>query len=129
MSISNITPNCSSNAKYKKFHLITRAHDGIPATSPYLAGGSRPSAVDIDLGHEHELTHLQIWHYYGDSRTYYGTKTQVSVDKVNWITVFDSEVSGRYVETSAGHTINLGEFSNMSMTAGGEYHSTAFYEI
>lgn len=121
-------PNCQANAKYKKFHVITRG-GGTPSSIPYLEANGGRCNVTIDLGHEHELTSIQVWHYYGDGRTYFGTKTEVSTDKSNWTTVFDSAVSGRYAETSAGRTIDLGEFANMSITAGGEYHSTAFYEI
>lgn len=129
MGISKGAPNCSENTRYPKFHEITYTTGQTPASYPYLQGGSRPSAVQIDLGYVHELTSIQVWHYYADARTYFGTKVQVSTDLVNWTTVFDSEVSGRYAETSAGKTINLGEFTSMSMTSGGEYHSNRFYEI
>ncbi len=45
-----------------------------------------------------------MWHYAGDGRTYHNTKTQVSDDGATWYTVFDSAVSGEYVETAAGKT-------------------------
>ena len=121
-------PNCQANAHYKKFHVITRG-GGTPSSIPYLEANGGRCNVTIDLGYEHELTSIQVWHYYADGRTYFGTKTEVSTDKSNWTTVFDSAVSGRYAETSAGSTINLGGYSNMSMTSGGEYHSNQFYEI
>ncbi|MDT4867499.1 hypothetical protein FQZ97_1024130 [compost metagenome] len=47
---------------------------------------------------------VKVWHYYADGRTYYATKTEVSVDGTNWNTIFDSATSGTYPETSAGKT-------------------------
>lgn len=70
-------------------------------------GGGGSDYVSIDLGDLYELDFLKIWHYYADSRTYHGTKTQVSADGVTWVTVFDSTVSGEYAETAQGHEIIL----------------------
>lgn len=58
----------------------------------------------VDLGQKYELDRIQVWHYYGDGRTYYNTKTEVSPDGVNWYTIFDSDVDGEYSESSAGKT-------------------------
>jgi hypothetical protein len=67
--------------------------------------------VTVDLGVVYDdIDYIHIWHYYADGRKYHNTKTEVSEDGVNWITVFDSAVSGEYTETPEGHVIpiNLG---------------------
>lgn len=63
--------------------------------------------MTVDLGTTYEIDSIKVWHYYGDGRTYYKTKTEVSLDGVNWETVFDSQISGEYPETSAGNEIKL----------------------
>lgn len=81
----------------------------------YASGGKY---VQIDLGAIYEdIDCLKIWHYYSDSRTYHGTKTQISIDGVNWTTVFDSAVSGEYKESKYGHTIKLNDNSIHTMLA------------
>ena len=78
-------------------------------TGSYASGGST-TYVQIDLGAIYEdIDCLKIWHYYSDSRTYHNSKTQISTDGTNWITVFDSSVSGEYKETEYGHTIKLND--------------------
>ncbi len=78
--------------------------DGNTATDPYYGDDYGLKPASVDLGQVYSINMLKIWHYYADSRTYYGTKTEVSVDNVNWITVFDSAKSGTYPESSAGKT-------------------------
>ena len=59
--------------------------------------------IQIDLGSiNYDIDNIHIWHYYQDGRTYYGTKTEISEDGVNWVTIFDSAVSGIYAETAEG---------------------------
>lgn len=81
--------------------------DGSTATSPYWSLGSGERWVQVDLGSIYNIDRLKIFHYYGDGRTYYKTKTQVSTDGIKWVTVFDSDIHGTYKETSAGHEIIL----------------------
>lgn len=80
--------------------------DGSNTTYGYETSGDGVlKYVQIDLGAiKTDITNLFILHYYLDGRTFHGTKTQVSSDGVNWTTIFDSAVSGEYVETSAGKT-------------------------
>ena len=70
------------------------------ATSP--DGGLR--SVKIDLGQVYyDIDYIQVWHYWlVENRVYYGTKTEISEDGVTWKTIFDSEISGTYVETEGG---------------------------
>lgn len=65
----------------------------------------RQNYIQIDLGATYFIQKLIIHHYYSDNRTYFGTKTEVSEDGINWITLFDSAISGTYVETAQGHVV------------------------
>lgn len=77
--------------------------DGNTASSPYWGFGPGGSYyITIDLGAAYEIDLLKVWHYYADSRAYYGTKTEISLDGTNWETVYDSQISGTYIETSTG---------------------------
>ena len=68
--------------------------------------------VQIDLGSTYNnIDEIKIWHYYTGSWKYNKTKTQVSSDGTNWITLFDSEVSGEYKETQYGHSIKVNDSS------------------
>ena len=120
--------NNSSNANYNKGHAITKGNPSPYTTYAYFLATNGMGYIDIDLGQVFELEKIQVWHYWGDGRTYYKTKTQISEDRANWKTVFDSDVSGRYAETSAGLTITFNE-TNMSITNAGIYKTNALYEI
>lgn len=83
--------------------------DGDTNTNNYVSvydpnGGVTPCSVQIDLGAVYSINSITRWHYYGDGRTFIQDKVEVSVDGVTWVTIFDSEVNGRYAETSAGKT-------------------------
>lgn len=77
----------------------TREHDGLARSTD-----GQPVWCQVDLGAVYIIGTIKVWHYYDDGRTYHQTKTQVSEDGVNWVTVFDSAVSGEYQETPAGKT-------------------------
>lgn len=89
----------------------TRITDGITTSggSDYASGtDSTNQYIQIDLGQVYEdLDYIQVWHYWSDGRTYNGTKTQVSEDGTNWVTLFDSAISGKYKETSSGFVIPI----------------------
>lgn len=61
--------------------------------------------VKIDLGQVFDVQSVKLWHYYTDGRKYHKTRTQVSVDGINWTDIFNSEIEGEYFETAAGKTI------------------------
>lgn len=87
-----------------------RLTDGSIALTPYLlitSGGSIARYVTVDLGEAMDVSQIIVWHYYGGTRSYYDTKTEVSADGVHWMTVFDSAVSGIYQETVAGNIIDI----------------------
>jgi hypothetical protein len=93
-------------------NLINSTHltDGQLNTFAYVVGTSPASEnyVKIDLGQiYYDIDYIQIWHYHLDDITYYGTKTEISTDGVNWTPVFDSAKSGTYKETAAGNIISF----------------------
>jgi hypothetical protein len=55
---------------------------------------------------------VKIWHYYGDSRIFNKTKTEVSLDGINWYVLFDSDIEGTYTESSYGQTYELRNIIN-----------------
>lgn len=66
--------------------------------------------VTIDLGGIYDIDRIRIRRYFpsGNSTTQYNeTKTEVSVNGQDWITVFDCTVEGKYYETSEGKIIKL----------------------
>lgn len=66
--------------------------------------------VTIDLGNVYDIDKIKIRRYFpsGNSTTqYHETKTEVSVNCQDWITVFDCNVNGKYYETSEGKIIKL----------------------
>ena len=90
--------------------------DGNTNTNPYVSG---KTYMEVDLGSVFLLDNVHIWHYYGDGRTYYGTKTEVSVDGQNWITIFDNEVDGLYPETPSGKVHRVRSPSKFSVNYSG----------
>lgn len=61
----------------------------------------------VDMGVPYDVDTVTVWHYYADGRTYNATKTEVSLDGVNWTTIFDSATSGTYAEVSTGHAMTF----------------------
>lgn len=80
--------------------------DGTVSTYGYEASGNGVAKqLTVDLGAVYnDIDSINIVHYYADARTFHGTKTEISTDNVTWTTLYDSAVSGEYVETSAGKT-------------------------
>ena len=121
----------TSNSLAKPFHFIVRG-DGSVKTSaiPYIKVGdnTKKEYITVDLGIVYDINKIIIWHYWTDSRIYNETKTEISVDGINWTTVFDSSIEGTYTETSNGHTILLSR-ENLSLYKIGEIQSNTLYEI
>jgi hypothetical protein len=68
---------------------------------------STPAYVQIDLGQVYnDIEEIKVWHY-PDGRIFIKTKTEVSEDGINWITIFDTDVSGTYAETMEGLSIAI----------------------
>ena len=75
--------------------------DGIITTSPYINVVSGVHWVILDLGEEYDLSSIRIWHYYGDSRSYYDTETRVAGNDETYRVIDDLE----YMETEDGRII------------------------
>lgn len=101
-SITN-SANISVEAATPNTKLIT---DGDISTANFVgftpSNNGQPGYVQVDLGSVKDVAKVIVWHYYGDARTYENTKTEISEDGVNWVTIFDSAVSGKYMETASG---------------------------
>ncbi|MBP3951122.1 phage tail spike protein [Bacillus suaedae] len=92
--------------------------DGNINTNYYYNGPTGHAWVRVDLGAVYEdIDYIQVWHYYGDSRTYYKTRLEVSEDGTNWYPLFDSSLTGTYKETSKGLTIMVNPKIMNSITA------------
>jgi len=96
---SNGTFNASypaANATDNNINTYAQINGTTPATSNYIR---------IDLGQVYnDIDYIQIWHDYADGRTFYGTKTEISVDGATWTTIYDSATMGTYEETIGGKT-------------------------
>lgn len=86
---------------------LVRVTDGnIDSANYYGAEDGKLCNVQINLGAVYEdIDYIQVYHYSLDGRTYNATKTEVSEDGTNWVTLFDSAVSGKYKETADGFTV------------------------
>lgn len=85
---------------------LTRITDNDLNSANHASVGSGLQWVQIDLGSVfQDIDRIQVWHFYSDSRSYFNTKTEVSENGVDWITLFDSSVTGTYSETVAGNTV------------------------
>lgn len=62
--------------------------------------------AQIDLGALYEIKTVKVWHGYSVvlMDTFTETKTEVSEDGVTWTVLFDSTISGVYLETLEGKT-------------------------
>jgi len=74
---------------------------------------SREWRIMVDLWKEYQISEVNILHYFSDWRTYNNTKTEVSVDGINWTVLFDSAVSWTYVESKdwSGRTYKVPSIS------------------
>lgn len=77
--------------------------NGDISSNSYFGNGPGLSYAIIDLGELTRIDRIDIWHYYQDGRRF-NNKVEVSADGVNWVTVFDSAISGTYAESSSGKT-------------------------
>lgn len=81
--------------------------DGVITATPYYTIGAGLQSITVDMGASYGVSKITLWHYFADNRIFNNTKTEVSADGVNWTTVYDSSISGTYVETADGKTITF----------------------
>lgn len=73
--------------------------DGTPE---YYVSQTNKSCLELDLGSiRYDIDSIKIWHYYMDKRIY-NHQLQVSKDGTTWVTLYDSKISGGYIESDAG---------------------------
>jgi YVTN family beta-propeller protein len=75
-------------------------NDDILSTGNYVTLPSGNQYIEIDLGKKYMIGKVVPIHKYDADRVYQETKTQVSEDGINWVTVYDSAISGTYNEKS-----------------------------
>ena len=83
----------------------------IPLNEQYIELNGH-HCLQIDLGEVcYNIDSIRIWHYYLNE-TRYNHKLEVSSDGETWIILYDSDVSGSYVETEIG---KIYHFSNSAI--------------
>lgn len=60
------------------------------------------ASVTVDLGQIVKVKSVNILRRYDNNQQFNNTKTEVSLDGANWITLYDSSINGVYTETSSG---------------------------
>jgi len=101
-----VTANFTPSTSFKPLSALV---DNDVNTANYITSGQTnvQEYVQIDLGDLYFIEKIIMWHYYGDNRIYRGNILQVSVDGINWITIFDSNVDGEYAETASGFIADI----------------------
>jgi hypothetical protein len=75
--------NGSTNAI---FQTVT---NGTTASIDYIGYSSTGGGLQIDLGSTYtDISHIKLWQYYADGRTYYNVTVFVSADGTTWTTVY-----------------------------------------
>jgi len=95
--------------------------DGYKSTDQYAGSvGSGLSWIQVDMGASLDVNHVNLWHYFGDGRTYHDVIVQFSDDPNfvnNVTTVYNNDKDNtagfgigkesEYAETSAGKSIDF----------------------
>jgi len=91
--------------------------DGNKAYANYAGQDVGVQWIRIDLGQAYNLNQVNVWHYFGDTRSYHDVIVQVSADASSWTTVFNNDGNNsvgqgtgsdaEYAESSAGKTITF----------------------
>ncbi|WP_253199036.1 phage tail spike protein [Clostridium gasigenes] len=84
--------------------------DGSIATTPYVSMASVGwQWVQIDLGTERkDVDMIRTFHYWYDARQF-KHKLQVSTDGATWVDLYNSDISGAYIETNMGRSYVINE--------------------
>jgi len=79
---------------------IPYLYDGLMNTNGVIISGAGVHTATLDLGSIVQVSKVRIGHY--PTATFHNTKTEISPDGQTWYTLYDSTVSGEYVETTSG---------------------------
>ena len=99
---ASIVPNGRSTSFAGGASWQTMISSEAPVTAAYLAQDPPSTGLKIDLGDIYEVDHITIYHYWGDSRTYYNHSTLISADGNVWYEIMEPQ---SYTETSSGKTL------------------------
>lgn len=81
--------------------------DGDTSSANYFDLNTGRQHAVIDLGDVYDISYIKVWRYYQAARIYNDVYIKVSLDDVNYTTVFSSNVNGTYQEPSAGKQIDI----------------------
>jgi len=108
----------TSPSAFNKTSFVTDGYKGTDKYSDSMNSGLQ--YIQMDLGAYYDLTEVNLWHYFGDGRTYHDVIVQVSNDPTfatDVTTVYNNDTDNsvqlgtgkdaEYAETSAGKTIQF----------------------
>lgn len=86
--------------------------DGITSgegTDYYCETTDGKNCLELDLGTvRKDIDYFKIYHYNEDGRIF-NHKLEVSADGLNWVTLFDSDEQGGYIEDHEGRTVIISD--------------------
>ena len=99
---ANLANQPTNISVYTDDHIIDVGDDGTINTSSYVSTGTGLQCLELDLGTPRaDIDYIEVIHYYPDKRIY-NHKLEISEDGNKWITLYDSEISGGYIESQDG---------------------------
>ena len=120
----NLAIGATLNSSVPFDNLVFAGDKKTDNTTEYARATSGLQWVQMDLGAAYDLNEIQLWHYYGDGRSYHDVVVQLSNDasfSTGAVTIFNNDTNGsaglglgtdsEYSETSAGKTISFSTVS------------------
>lgn len=106
---SNINVQPANIDVYTDDHILEVNDEGDVNSSSFVSTGSGLNCLELDLGTPRgDIDYIQIVHYYADKRIY-NHKLEISEDGTKWITLYDSEISGGYIESQDGRVYPISD--------------------
>ena len=116
----NLAPEATLSSSVSFDNLPYAANTQADNTAEYARGASGLQWVQTDLGASYDINEINLWHYFGDGRSYHDVVVQLSDDATfasGTVTVFNNDKDGsaglgvgtdsEYSETSAGKAISF----------------------
>lgn len=123
--LQNLDVQPQNISVYTDDEIITYDEDDNVNSDSYVSTGSGKQCLQLDLGSiRADIDYIQVIHYYIDERIY-NHKLEVSEDGLSWVTLYDSDISGGYIETQNGRVYNISDgyinnkYSQISQTVNG----------
>ncbi|WP_153060364.1 leucine-rich repeat protein [Trichococcus alkaliphilus] len=118
VSTTNLIPEGTLSSSVPFDNLTYAANTQADNTAEYARGTSGLQWVQADLGASYDINEINLWHYFGDGRSYHDVVVQLSNDATfsnGAVTIFNNDkdgsaglgvgTDGEYSETSAGKKI------------------------